>query len=275
MTNNPYGDPGQPPMGGGSGGPTGPQGPQHGSGPGGPNENDGKSPLARALSGDSGLPPAVRQVQLATLVSAVGVVILGLVSAITSSVVLSSEFQAAGIDTSMLAGGTVVGSIIGLIFTVGLYVLVLIPLLGGKNWGRILGIVFAILGGFSGLISLFTALGTFSFSAALGTVLLLQNLVYVGTAIWFLVFVFRAEVSAWYSPEPYTGYQQSWGPGGQPGSYGYGGQTPPPGQYPGQESYGQNPQGPGNPYGGPAGPGQGPGGQGPQQGPPQGPPPAN
>lgn len=269
MTNNPYGGPGQPPMSGGPGGPTGPQGQQYGSGPGGSNPGDGKSPLARVFSADSSLPHSVRQVQLATLVSAVGAIVLGIVSAITNSVVLSSQFQAAGIETGFLAGGTVFGAIFGTVLTAGLYALVLIPLLGGRNWGRILGIVFAILGALSGLFGLFTSLALFTVSAAMGIVAVLSNLVYVGTAIWFLVFVFRAEVAAWYAPAAYTGYQQSWGPGGQPGSYGYGGQTPPPGQYPGQQGYGQNPQGPGNPYGGPAG------GQGPQHNPPQGPPPAN
>lgn len=267
MTNNPYD--GQPPMGGGPGGPTGPQGQPYGSTPGGSNSQNGKSPLGRVLSADSDLPPSVRQVQLATLVSAVAAIVLGIISAITNSVVLSSEFQSAGVDSSLVTGGTVFGTIIGVVLTAGLYVLVLIPLLGGKNWGRIVGIVFAILGGLSGLFGLFTSLGLFSLSAAMGITSVLSNLAYVGTAIWFLIFVFRPEVAAWYSPAPYTGYQQSWGPGGQPGSYGYGGQTPPPpGQYPGHEGYGQDPQAPGSPYGGPAGPGQGPGGQGPQQGPP-------
>ena len=74
----------------------------------------------------------------------------------------------------------------------------------------------------------------------MATVSLASNLVYVGTAVWFLIFVFRPEVAAWYSPAPYTGYQQHWGSQEQPGTYGYGGQTPPPpGQYPGQ-GYGQN-----------------------------------
>lgn len=267
MTNNPYD--GQPPIGGGPGAPTGPQGQPYGSTPGGSNPNSGKSPLGRVFSADSDLPASVRQVQLATLVSAVAAIVLGIISAITNSVVLSSEFQTAGFESSLLTGGTVVSAIFGVVLTAGLYVLVLIPLLGGKNWGRILGIVFAILGGLSGLFGLFTSLGLFSLSAAMGIVSILTNLAYVGTAIWFLIFAFRSEVTMWYSPVPYTGYQQSWGPGGQPGSYGYGGQTPPPpGQYPGQEGYGQNPQTPGNPYGGPAGPGQGPDGQGPQQGPP-------
>lgn len=148
MTNNPYD--GQPPMGGGPGAPTGPQGQPYGSTPGGSNPSNGKSPLGRVLSADSDLPASVRQVQLATLVSAVAAIVLGIISAITNSVVLSSEFQAAGFESSLVTGGTVFGTIIGVVLTAGLYVLVLIPLLGGKNWGRILGIVFAILGGLSG-----------------------------------------------------------------------------------------------------------------------------
>lgn len=267
MSNNPYD--GQPPMGGGPGSPSGPQGQPYGSPSGGTNPNNGKSSLGRVLSSDSDLPHSVRQVQLATLVSAAAAIVLGLISSIISGVVLSSEFRAVGLESSFLTGGTVFGAIFGLILTAGLYVLVLIPLLGGKNWGRILGIIFAILGGLSGLFGLFSSLAMFSWSGAMATVSLASNLVYVGTAVWFLIFVFRPEVAAWYSPAPYTGYQQNWGPQEQPGSYGYGGQTPPPpGQYPGQQGYGQNPQSPGNPYGGPTEPGQGPDGQGPQQGPP-------
>lgn len=257
MTNNPYGGPGQPPMGGG---------------PGGPTPNNQQSPLARVFAADSGLPQPVRQLQLAALASAVGFIVTQVLYMITSSVVLSG-FQTMGMATGVFAGGF----IFGMIFTVGLYALVIIPLLAGKNWGRILGIVFAILGGLSGLFGMFGIFEAFTISAGLGLVMLLQAVVQAGTAIWFLVFAFRAEVSAWYAPNPYTGYQQNWGPGGQPGFYGYGGQTPPPGQYPGPGGYGQHPQGPGstNPYGGPAAPNQGPGGQDPQQGPPQGPPPAN
>lgn len=273
MTNNPYGGSGpysgQPPMGGGPGGP---QGPQYGGPSGSQPNDDGQSPLARVFSSNSGLPQPVRQLHLAALASAVGFIVTQVLYMITSSVVLSG-LSTVGTQTGIFAGGF----IFGMIFTVGLYVLVLIPLLGRKNWGRILGIVFAILGGLSGLFGLIGVISNFTVSAGLGLVTLLQAVVQVGTAVWFLVFAFRSEVAAWYVPYPSVGYQQNWGTDGQPGSYGYGGQTPPPGagQYPGPGGFGQNPQGPANPYGGPGGPtgpNQGPTDQGPQQGPPQGPP---
>lgn len=274
MTYNSYGGPssnaGQPPMGGGPGGP---QGPQYGSGPTGPQDhNGGQSRLARVFSNSSGLPQAVRQVQLSALVSAAGYLVLGIIGLIVSSVVMSGYGSAIGFDG---LGGIGAGlGIFFLIVTMGLYALVIIPLLGGQNWGRILGIVFAILGGLSGLFALFNLGAEFAWSAGLGMISTLSIIVQVGTAIWFLVFAFRSEVAAWYAPYPPVGYQPNWGPGGQPGSYGYGGQAPPPapGQYPGSTGYGQNPQGP---AGGQSNPNQGSGDQGPQQNPPQGPPPAN
>lgn len=265
MTYNPYGgshsNAGQPPMGGGPGGP---QGPQYGGGPAGPPENNGgQSRLARVFSNNSGLPQAVRQLQLAALVSAAGYLVLQIVQLIVSSVAMSGYGSAIGVEG---LGGIGAGlGIFFLIVTMGLYALVIIPLLAGQNWGRILGIVFAILGGVSGLFSLFSLGTSFAFSTGLGLVSTLNIIVQVGTAIWFLVFAFRSEVAAWYTPYPPAGYQPNWGPGGQPGSYGYGGQVPPPapGQYPGLEGFGQHPQNPTD------------GQQGPQQDPPQGPPPAN
>lgn len=250
MTNHPHGGSEQYPM---------------GRNPGGQKPKADTAQRPNIFSSSTHLPEPVRQVQLAAVVSAVGAVVMQIVAAITTNVVMSSQYQGMGMDAGLLVGGSVIASIFGLVITAGLYALVLIPLLGGKNWGRILGIIFAILGGLSGLFGLFGAITWFSLSAGLGIVLLIQNLVSAGTAIWFLIFVFRAEVSAWYAPNPYAGYQQSWGPYDAPGSYGYGGQTPPPGYRPGAGGYGQNPPQQNNPYGGPAGPGGG----GPQQGPPQ------
>lgn len=263
MTNNPYEQPGshhpgQPPMGGGPGGP---QGPQYGSGPNGSHHNNaGQSPLARVFSNNSSLPKAVRQLQLAAIVSAVAYLIVQIVSLVVSSVALSGLASTYGVE-GMAGLGIGVG-IFFLVVVMGLYILVIIPLLGGQNWGRILGIVFAILGGLSGLFSLFSVGTSFALSTGLGVVGLLQVVALVGTATWFLIFAFRSDVAAWYTPQLPTGYQPNWGAQGQPGSYNYGGQTPPsgPGQYPGPGTYGGQ--------GGPAGPGQGPGGQGPQQGPP-------
>src|SRR5699024_956097 len=106
MSNNPYD--GQPPMGGGPGSPSGPQGQPYGSPSGGTNPNNGKSSLGRVLSSDSDLPHSVRQVQLATLVSAAAAIVLGLISSIISGVVLSSEFRAVGLESSFLDRKSVV-----------------------------------------------------------------------------------------------------------------------------------------------------------------------
>ncbi|GAA2025490.1 hypothetical protein GCM10009720_01520 [Yaniella flava] len=263
MTNNPNGGPG---------GPTGPGGPQYGQGPSGQNPgNGGQSPFAKVLSSSSDLPQPVRQLQLAALASAAGYLVTQILVLIVNSVVWSDLAAMTGFsELASFSGAT---GIVGLIITMGLYALVIVPLLGRQNWGRILGIVFAFLGGLSSLLSLFSSFVTLTVSPGYGLVMLLAALVTIGTAVWYLIFAFRADVAAWYVPGGGHGYQQPWAPSGQPGQqpgnnpYG---QTPPPGQQP--------------PYGGQYGPGAGsygyePGGPGPGspggQNPPQGPPPSN
>ena len=273
MTNNPYGGPG---------GPTGPGGPQYGQGPSGQNPgNGGQSPFAKVLSSSSDLPQPVRQLQLAALASAVGYLVTQILVLIVSSVVVTNLATMTGVTE--IAGFSGVMGVVGLVITMGLYALVIVPLLGRQNWGRILGIVFAFIGGLSGLLNLFSSFVTITVSPGYGFVMLLAALVLVGTAVWYLIFAFRADVAAWYSPVGGHGYQQTWSPGGQPGQqagnpHGQG-QAPPPGQYPGQPPYGGQP-GQGGQYGpGAGGYGYEPGGPGPGtpggQNPPQGPPPSN
>src|SRR5699024_7651397 len=89
----------------------------------------------------------------------------------------------------------------------GLYALVIIPLLVSKNSGSILGIVFAFLGGISSLFNILSVGTTFALSGGLGAITLIQGIVILGTAVWFLVFAFRADVAAWYTPHSSVGYQ--------------------------------------------------------------------
>src|SRR5699024_11249607 len=95
-----------------------------------------------------------------------------------------------------------------------------------KNWGRILGIVFAFLGGISALFNILSVGTTFALSGGLGAITLIQGIVILGTAVWFLVFAFRADVAAWYTPHSSVGYQQGWSAGGQAGHYNPGNQPP-------------------------------------------------
>lgn len=279
MTNNPDegpgGDatPGQPPMGGGHGGSTGPGDAQYGATPGGPNPSkDGQSPLAKVFDSRSDLPSAVRQTQLAALASAAGFLVMHIITIFVTSAMLSGQAPAFGVISP--AGAGIAGGIVSLIIGLGLYALVVIPLLGRKNWGRILGIVFAILGGLGGLINLVISISFFTLDPNLAFVLLLHAIIMMGTAIWYLVFAFQADVAIWYTPQqghyvyPPAYSQSPYGPGGP-------GQAPPPGPHGG---YGAGPQRPEEPpYGGPHGPGAGglghePGGPGPKPDSPSNPP---
>ncbi len=218
MTHNPYD------------GPTGPPGPQDGPGRSNPNSPSGQSPLAKVFAGSPDLPNPVRQLQLAAIASAVGYFIVQVISLIVSSAALSGYASGLGIEGVAGAGAAV--GIVMLIFVLGLYALVIIPLLGRKNWGRIVGIVFAFLGGISSLFNIFGIGIAFEISAGLGIVRLLEVIVIVGTAVWFLVFAFRDDVAAWYTPYSAVGYQQGWSAGGQAGYYNPGNQPPAPDQYP-------------------------------------------
>lgn len=233
MTHNPYG------------GPAGSQGPQYGPGSSNQNSPSGQSPLAKVFAGSPDLPNPVRQLQLAAIVSAVGYLITQVISLIVSNVVLSGYASGMGIEG--MAGVGAAFSIVGLILGLGLYVLVIIPLLGRKNWGRILGIVFAFLGGISVLFNIFGIGTVFTLSTGMGVATLIQVIVTLGTAIWYLVFAFRADVATWYTAYPHVGYQQGWSASGQAGYYNPGNQPPLPGQYPsaegGQESTAPGPEG--------------------------------
>lgn len=210
-------------------GPAGSQDPQYGSGIPNRNSPSGQSPLAKVFAGSPELPNPVRQLQLAAIASAVGYLIMQVISLIVSSVALSGVISELGIGG--MAGAGAAFGIVSLIFGLGLYVLVIVPLLGRKNWGRILGIVFAFLGGLSYLFNVFTIGAVFAWSTGLGIVTLIQIIVQVGTAAWYLAFAFRADVAAWYAPYP-PGYRQGWSASGPAGYYNPGNQPPAPGQYP-------------------------------------------
>src|SRR5699024_11882185 len=73
---------------------------------------------------------------------------------------------------------------------------------------------------------------TFALSGGLGAITLIQSIVILGTTVWFLVFAFRADVAAWYTPHSSVRYQQGWSAAGQASHYNPGNQPPGPGQYP-------------------------------------------
>lgn len=94
-------------------------------------------------------------------------------------------FEASDIDgiIAFATGAAVVFGLIGL----GLYLLVYFGLRSNKNWARIVGIVFAIIGAVG-------VLGAFLFNPV-DMITLIITLVWIGVSIYWLVLAFSAEVA--------------------------------------------------------------------------------
>lgn len=92
-----------------------------------------------------------------------------------------------------LGAFAVVAGIFGSVITVGLYLLVYIPLVKGKSWARVLGLVFAFIGAALTLLNVFTMVGLL-FSTAAGMVAALAFLAYLGVTIWWIVVAFDQDV---------------------------------------------------------------------------------
>ncbi|WGH84937.1 hypothetical protein [Auritidibacter ignavus] len=83
-----------------------------------------------------------------------------------------------------------------LLISLGLYALVYFGMRANKNWARILGIIFAILGGLSSLGTLLTSFGHVDTAGMI--IDLLAGLLGTAIVVYFLVLVFRKDVADWY-----------------------------------------------------------------------------
>lgn len=109
---------------------------------------------------------------------------------------MGQPVDAATLDTAVgLAQGTaLVFSLVTLVLGVGLYLLVYLPLRKGKNWARILGIVFAILG------TLFTAWGFTELGVYEGPGLIISivlSVLFIAVNIFWLITAFNKDVAAY------------------------------------------------------------------------------
>ncbi len=78
------------------------------------------------------------------------------------------------------------------------YILVLIGVPKGKNWARILGIVFCIIGIVFTAFGVVTSLGTLGDGGAMAIVGLLLSLLFLVVNIYWLVLAFNGRVAAWF-----------------------------------------------------------------------------
>ncbi|RLY94175.1 hypothetical protein EAE32_02855 [Kocuria tytonicola] len=130
--------------------------------------------------------------------------IIGILTADTDALLReqggSAASQAGGADVAQMVGtmGTVAG-IIGLIISVGLYLLVYFGLKKGQNWARILGTVFAAIAILSGIYGLFdgtTGIAPWIYIAGivLGVVKIIVDILWIVTA-------FKAPTTAWFNQD--------------------------------------------------------------------------
>ena len=116
----------------------------------------------------------------------------------------ANQLREQGMDPSQaesaaqLAGAFgLVGGIIVTVIMIGVYLLVYFPLKAGKNWGRILGTIFAVLAILSGIYGLFSgqeglSTGIFIAGIVLSVIKLIVDILWIVTA-------YKAPTSAWFN----------------------------------------------------------------------------
>ena len=95
---------------------------------------------------------------------------------------------------AMAQGFTVATSLMVLVLGAGLYLLVYLPLRKGKNWARILGIVFAIIGVAFTTYG-FTGLGVYEGPARIISIVL--GVLFIAVNIFWLITAFNKDVAAY------------------------------------------------------------------------------
>lgn len=160
---------------------------------------------------DQAKPAKIATLRTATLVSLVLWTLSNILSVLlvldpSYQDTLRQSFLDAGLSQEQAEQAVSMGGAIGLVFslvifvvTLVVYLLVLIGIPRGRNWARILGIVFAILGiawvGFGAVGSL----GTLGSVGALGIGSFVLSLLFLVANIWWLVLAFNRPVAQWFS----------------------------------------------------------------------------
>ncbi|GAA1825436.1 hypothetical protein [Nesterenkonia flava] len=150
-------------------------------------------------------PGKYRQLKLVTIITAIVVVASGIFSSLAmghesfrQNVVnlysdILTQAEAETIADQMTAGSGVGGLVINTLITVILFALVIAGLYAKKNWGRILGIIFAIIGILAAIaVALFGA--GFMLDSVWGILTVVTALAWIVLAIWWLVLAFSRPV---------------------------------------------------------------------------------
>lgn len=101
-----------------------------------------------------------------------------------------------------LEGAATIGLITSIVMAavaVILYVVVIIGVSRAKNWGRIMGIVLAIIGGLFTLYGLVTSLGDFAVAPGLLTVSTVIIVAWLAVTIWWIIIAFNTHVRSYFA----------------------------------------------------------------------------
>lgn len=103
-------------------------------------------------------------------------------------------------EMSMVFG--LLTAIVMAVVTVILYIVVIIGVALAKNWGRILGIVLAIIGGLFMLFGLVTSFTNMDLAPGLTIASAVITVVWLAVSIWWLVVAFSAPVRNYFATPP-------------------------------------------------------------------------
>lgn len=160
---------------------------------------------------DQAKPDKVGTLRSMTLVSLVLWTLSNILSAV---VMLDPSFEDTLVQTYLDAGlsqeqaeqAASAGGTVGLVFALVVFVITLVPyilvLIGvpkGRNWARILGIVFAIVGIVYVGFGVFGSLGTLGDSGVAGIGSFVLSLLFIIANIYWLVLAFNRRVTEWFS----------------------------------------------------------------------------
>lgn len=147
-------------------------------------------------------PSQLSRLRTLTIVSLVLYLISSAVQALiaTDETVIEESMRQTGMLTESQIEEAVEGAMVwGLVTSIGfavvaalLYVVVIIGLSLAKNWGRILGVVLAIIGGLVMLFGLLTSLGSLSLLPELTIASAVITVIWLAVTVWWLVVAFSA-----------------------------------------------------------------------------------
>lgn len=104
------------------------------------------------------------------------------------------------LEVTLLTG--LITTLVLTLVAVVLYLVVLIGISKAKNWGRILGIVFAILGGVVTLVGVVLSIGDLSAAPTLTIMSFVISGIWLLVSVWWLVTAFSAPVRNYFKTPP-------------------------------------------------------------------------